>query len=424
MRWMILAFAFFGTVLNFADKSVAGYAAIPIMEEFGLNFTQWGLVASSFFWFFAIAGVLGASLSDKVGTKKIMAIMVISWTVIQSGSYLVTGLTGLVLMRILLGIFEGPYFATAASLITKWFPPERRGIAIALMNSGGTIGGLVMAPVLVSSISELGWRNTYGALGLIGVVWFVLWLWLGKESPKNETLMSGITQSAPKAAPKVSWSTIFSVLLSRTFILMVLAVFASYWFLAWMQGFLAAYFVQAIELTPKEMGTYASIIGVTSATLTLLFAWISDSLYKKNQSLRKSRVFVGGGAVTIAGLLFYSITVIHHPIYVLFVMCVGKALAYVMFVLWPAIATNLLPGRGGLILGIGTGFAQLAGIIGPLVTGKLVQSAGTNIVLGFDYSILFIATLMVVFGMAFLLFCKPDKPVEKAVYLKEGEVVS
>ncbi|MBZ5752967.1 MFS transporter [Metabacillus rhizolycopersici] len=420
MRWVILAFAFFGTVLNFADKSVAGYAAIPIMEEFNLNFTQWGLVGSSFFWFFAIAGVLGASLSDRLGAKKIMAIMVISWTIIQSGSYLVTGLTGLILMRVLLGIFEGPYFATAANLITKWFPPERRGIAIALMNSGGTIGGLVMAPVLVSTISEVGWRHTYGGLGLIGIVWFVLWLWIGKENPKQETLISGGT----KSAPKISWSKIYPVLLSRNFLLVCLAVFASYWFLGWMQAFLAAYFVQAIQLTPKEMGNYASIIGISSAILTLLFAWYSDSLYKKNQSIRKSRVFVGGGAVTLAGLLFYSITIIHDPIYVLFVMCVGKALAYVMFVLWPAIATNLLPERGGLILGIGTGFAQLAGIIGPIVSGALVQSTGNNVVLGFDYSILFIGTLMVVFGITFLLFCKPDKQVGNMVNLGKNESVS
>lgn len=420
MRWVILAFLFFGTVLNFADKSVAGYAAIPIMEELNLNFTQWGLVGSSFFWFFAISGVFGASLSDRIGTKKILAIMVISWTIIQSGSFLVTGLTGLVLMRVLLGIFEGPYFATAANLITKWFPPERRGVAIALMNSGGTIGGLVMAPILVTGISEMGWRNTYGALGLIGIVWFVLWLWLGKENPKQETLISGVT----KSAPKISWSNIYPVLLSRNFLLVCLAVFASYWFLAWMQAFLAAYLVQAIQLTPKEMGYFASIIGISSAILTLVFAWYSDSLYKKNQSIRKSRVFVGGGAVILAGLLFYSVTIIHHPIYVLFAMCVGKSLAYVMFVLWPAIATNLLPERGGLILGIGTGFAQLAGIIGPIVSGAMVQSTGNNITLGFDYSILFIGTLMVVFGITFVLFCKPDKQVGNMANIGKNESVS
>ncbi|OIK16531.1 hypothetical protein BIV60_04490 [Bacillus sp. MUM 116] len=420
MRWVILVFLFVGTVLNFADKSVAGYAAVPIMKEFSLSFTQWGLVGSSFFWLFAIMGVLGASLSDRFGTKKLLAIMVISWAVIQAGSYLVTGLAGLVLMRILLGAFEGPYFATAANLVTKWFPQERRGLAIALMNSGGTIGGLVMAPILVAGISEMGWRNTYGSLGLLSVAWFVLWLWMGKEKPQQEALTTSKTQSSPK----IKWSEVSGALLSRNFIVICLAVFASYWFLAWIQAFLPAYFVKAIHLSPKEMGNYASIIGIVSAIGTLLIAVFSDRLFRKNQNLRRSRVFVGGGGVILAGLLFYSITIIHNPIYVLVVMCVGKSMSSAMFVLWVPIATSLLPQRGGLILGVGSGFAQLAGIIGPLVTGAIVQSTGANVVLGFDHAILFVGTLLVLFGAMFFLFCKPDKQGANMVYPSEGTTVS
>lgn len=59
MRWGILAFVFVAFIINFADKSIAGYAVVPIMKELHLNFTQWGLVSSSFFWLFAIAGGLG-----------------------------------------------------------------------------------------------------------------------------------------------------------------------------------------------------------------------------------------------------------------------------------------------------------------------------------------------------------------------------
>lgn len=420
MRWMILVFLFLGTLLNFADKSVAGYAAVPIIKEFGLTYTQWGLVGSSFFWLFAITGVFGAALSDRYGTKKILAIMVLSWVFIQAGAFTVTGLTGLILMRVLLGAFEGPYFATAANHISKWFPPERRGFAIALMNSGGTAGSLIIAPVLVAGIEGIGWRETYGSLGLFGLIWFILWIWKGKENPEQENL-------EPKeitSASKLKWPEIYRVLLSRNFILVCLAIFASYWFLAWIQTFLPAYFVQSIHLSPNKMGIYASILGIASATGTLLIAWFSDLLFKKSQSLRKSRVFIGGGGVLLAGVLFFSLTIIHNPIYILVVMCIGKSMSSAMFVLWAPIATSLLPQRGGLILGVGTGFAQLAGIIGPIVSGAIVQSAGSNVALGFDHSILFIGTLLVLFGAAFLLFCKPDKQAVNTVYLSEGKAIS
>ncbi|GHH99934.1 MFS transporter [Neobacillus kokaensis] len=420
MRWMILVFLFFGTLLNFADKSVAGYAAVPIINEFNLSYTQWGLVGSSFFWLFAVSGVFGSALSDRFGTKKVLAILVLSWVFIQSGAFAVKGLTGLILMRVLLGAFEGPYFATAANHITKWFPPERRSFAIAIMNSGGTVGALVIAPLLVAGIEGIGWRETYGSLGLLGVIWFILWIWKGKEKPEHENFARVETQSAPK----IKGPEIYRVLLSRSFILVCLAVFASYWFLAWIQTFLPAYFVKSIHLSPKEMGNYASILGIVSATGTLLIAWFSDRLYKKSQNLRRSRVFVGGGGVILAGFLFYSITIIHHPIYVLVVMCVGKSMTSAMFVLWPPIATSLLPQRGGLILGVGSGFAQLAGIIGPIVTGAIVESSGSNVGLGFDHAILFVGTLLVLFGALFLLFCKPDKQAGTLVYPLEGKTVS
>lgn len=405
MRWGILAFVFAAFVINFADKSIAGYAVVPIMKEFHLNFTQWGLVGSSFFWLFAIAGVLGGALSDRFGTKKSLAFMALVWSVLQFGAYAITGLTGLILMRILLGIFEGPYFAVASNQLSKWFDPERRGLVIAIMNSGGTIGAFVLAPVLVKMISNLGWRNAFAILGISSLIWFVLWLWLGKDSPKES-----ITPIQTKTlTPKPKWIEIYPVLLSPTFILTCLAAFASYWYLAWAQAFMPAYLTQAIHLTPKKMGYFSSIIGVSSGVLTMLIAWFSDCLFKKNQNFRKSRVFIGGASVLAAGLLFSTLTVFHSPTWVLLALSLGNGLAYTMFVLLPPIVSRLMPERGGLMVGVSAGFAQLAGIIGPIVSGVIIQSSRDNVVAGFGNTILFISLLLIILGGAFFIFAKPDK---------------
>ena len=405
MRWGILAFVFAAFVINFADKSIAGYAVIPIMNELHLNFTQWGLVGSSFFWLFAIAGVLGGALSDRFGTKKSLAFMALAWSVLQFGAYAITGLSGLILMRILLGVFEGPYFAVASNQLSKWFAPERRGLVIAIMNSGGTIGAFVLAPVLVKMISGLGWRNAFVILGLSSLIWFVLWLWLGKDSPK-ESINPVQTKMV---APKPKWIEIYPVLLSPTFILTCLAAFASYWYLAWAQAFMPAYLTEAIHLTPKKMGYFSSIIGVSSGVLTMLIAWFSDHLFKKNQNFRKSRVFIGGAAVLAAGLLFSTLTVFHSPTWVLLVLSLGNGLACTMFVLIPPIVSRLMPERVGLMVGVSAGFAQLAGIIGPILSGVIIQSSRGNVVAGFGNTILFISLLLIILGGAFFIFAKPDK---------------
>lgn len=126
MRWMVLLFLFFAMAVNFADKAIIGYASEALMGEFDLSYAQWGLIGSSFFWLFSISGVFGAAWSDKIGTKKIIGLMLLCWTVLQFGSLAITGIGMLVLYRILLGAGEGPFAPTSISHLTKWFKPESR----------------------------------------------------------------------------------------------------------------------------------------------------------------------------------------------------------------------------------------------------------------------------------------------------------
>ncbi|WP_042351350.1 MFS transporter [Bacillus massiliigorillae] len=408
MRWGIVAFLFMGMVINFADKMVAGYAAVPIMEEFNLSYAQWGLVSSSFFWLFMVSGIFGSALADRIGTKLLLTIMLIAWSFIQSGAFLITGLYTLILMRVALGAFEGPYSPTSNNHVSKWFPPERLSFAVSLVNAGGAVGSLVMAPLLVLGIQQLGWRHTFGVLSVISIVWVILWIWLGKDKPASE-------KAEKTELPKLKWSETYPILLSRPFVMVCLVLFSTYWVLVWTQSFLPAFLVKAVHLTPTEMGYFSSVLGISYSILTLVIAWYSDRLFQKHRSLRKARVMVAGIGAVVSGILLYSITFINNPIYILIAMIFAKAMIHAVFILWVPIATSLLPERKGLILGVGTGCAQFAGIVGPIVTGFIVQFAGTNEALGFNYSILFMGSLLVVFGLVFSLFCKPDTHIRKTI---------
>ncbi|WP_284037612.1 MFS transporter [Neobacillus sp. 114] len=415
MRWGIVVFLFMGMVINFADKMVAGYAAVPIMKEFNLSYTQWGLVSSSFFWLFMVAGIFGSALADRIGTKMMLTIMLIGWSVIQSGAFLLTGLYSLIIMRVALGAFEGPYSPTSNNHVSKWFPPERLSFAVSIVNAGGVVGSLILAPLLVLGIQEMGWRPTFGVLGAISAIWVILWIWLGKDKPVS--LDAGTT--GVKTMPKLKWSEIYPVLLSRPFLMICLILFSTYWVLVWTQSFLPAYLLKVVHLTPMEMGYFSSVLGASYVVLTMVIAWCSDRLFQKHKSLRKARVMVAGIGAALSGILFYSITLTNNPIYILIAMILANAMVSSVFVLWVPIATSLLPERKGLILGVGTGCAQFAGVVGPLVTGIVVQIAGTNEALGFNYSILFMGSLLLCSGLVFSLFCKPDLHMRKIVHHSE-----
>ncbi|MDQ0270352.1 MFS transporter [Cytobacillus purgationiresistens] len=291
MRWVILGFLFFLYIINYADKAIAGYAAVEITNDFSLTPTQWGLVGSSFFWSFALANIFGSGLADRFGTKRMLSIMALSWTILQFGVYFITSLEMLIVYRILLGIFEGPFFATAITHLNRWFKPESRGLSTSILNFGATVGGLISAPVLVYLIVNHGWRFSFASLGFLSLVWAILWLIFGKDAPKDGSYVEVKVQ---KEKPKFKWADMSKVLLSIHFLIPLFASFAVYWYISWNQVWMPSFLVQSVGVSPTQMGYFAALIGLTAGLFTIGLAMFSDYLFKKNGSYKISRVVVLG----------------------------------------------------------------------------------------------------------------------------------
>ncbi|MCD1159349.1 MULTISPECIES: MFS transporter [Bacillaceae] len=410
MRWAILAFMFFLYVINFADKAIAGYAAVSITEEFGLTPLQWGLVGSSFFWSFVISNIFGSTLSDRFGTRKMITIMAISWTILQFGAFAITNLQLLIAYRILLGIFEGPFFATAIAQLNHWFPAKSRGMATSILNFGGVVGGLVCAPILVYLIETFGWKISFGSLGFVSLLWTILWVWLGKERPDES---SEEVAKAPIIKEKENLKTILSSMFSLTFLVTLFAGFTVYWYLSWIQVWMPSFLIKAKALSTSEMSYVASLTGLLAGLVTISISIFSDYLFKKNSSYRKSRVLVAGFTFFIGAALFYSMTEIHSIAWTIAVLILGKGCLSAVFVMGPHISSSLLPQRTSLMIGTFAGVSTIAGVVGPIVSGNLVQAAGKDIVQGYDNTILMVVGLSIIAGILLIAFAKPDNEVKK-----------
>ncbi|WP_375088462.1 MFS transporter [Peribacillus sp. RS7] len=407
LKWVVIAFLSVLYLINFTDKAIIGYAAIPIMEDLDLNYGQWGIVGSSFFWFFSIMSIVGAALSDRIGTGKMLVFMAIGLSIVQFGALTIYGLPMLVMCRVLLGAIEGPFHATAISHISKHFVPEQRGLAISIMNTGSMLAKF-MVPILIYMIGIYGWRMVMVFLGVLSLVWAVLWLLTFKG--KNERNI--VKSESTIVSEKVKWSEIYPLFLSSTFIFTCLALFMAYWILTWSFIWMPTYLVKIVHLTQTQMGYTVMFIGLGSAIGGILISFISDRLLKKTKNLRKSRVLVAGPSLILAAICFYSTTLIQNEFGAIIALFLGMAFVNGMFPLAPQIVNHLLPERRGLMSGVLLGLANLSGIIGPAVTGFVVQSAGDNIKTGFNYSVIMTATLLLIASLIFSIFTKPDKPVK------------
>jgi MFS family permease len=405
MRWVVLILLFFGAVINFADKSIVGLAAVPIMKEFNLTYAEWGLVGSSYYWLYPVTGIFGAAWADRLGAKKVLGFIMLTWTVLQFGVLAITALPLLILYRILLGAFEGPYSPIAYSHADKWFPPKLKGFANSVVVGGGTVGAMIVAPILVSLITIFGWKVAFAALGAASLVWFFLFQFLTKENPVE--VYENVQKKKKQKLEKIKVKDFLLLLASPTALFTTLAYFSTYILVVWFSVWLPIYLVEAVKMTPGQMGTSVAIIGVVSVCIYMGVSMASDHLFKKNQNWRSSRVFVVAGAMILGALFFSSIMIFQNPIWVIVAMCLAKGLTYAILPIGPTIMINEMQERGGLMTSILTSSGNLAGIIAPLLTGYIISLAGGNQLLGYNLSILFMAILVLAFGILFAIFVKP-----------------
>lgn len=404
MRWIVLLLLFFGAIINFADKSIVGLAAVPIMEEFQLSYAEWGLVGSSYYWLFPITGIIGASMADRFGVKKVLGFIMITWTVLQFGVLAIAALPLLIVYRVLLGAFEGPYSPIAYSHADKWFPPKQRGLAISIVVSGGTIGGMVAAPLLVASIAIFGWKIAFAILGIASLVWFILFQFFTKENPAEG---SKEIPQVKKKLEKIKLKDFLLLLASPTALFTTIAYVSSYVLVVWFPVWLPIYLVEAIKMTNTEMGFTVALVGIVSVGIYMGVSVLSDYLFKKSQNWRTGRVFIVSLSMALGALLFVSITIFQHPIWVITVLCLAKGLTYAIFPIGPTIMINEMPERRGLMTSILTSSGNMAGIVAPLVIGFIINLTGGSI-MGYNYSIVFMAVIVLAASVLFAIFVKPS----------------
>lgn len=405
MRWVVIVLLAILYGLNTFDKSMIGFTASQMMQEFGLSPVQWGVIGSSFFWVFTVMAIVGGALADRFGTRKLLIAMAIGWTVAQISMSFTTGLTSIILSRMLLGFFEGPFFAVAIRHTHKWTLPEMRSRAVSVVQMGAVVGGFAVAPITVWLIAQYGWRASYAIVGTVTIVWLMVYLLSERGQLANE-----INKLVPvKDRPKTKWTEVLPLFRHPTFIVLCLTSFVLYWYGAWSAVWLPIYFTEGLQVSTSVMSTSMVIKGVGSAIVALGFAWVVDRLFKKFQSYRKAHAVTVGILVWLAGVLLFSMAIFPSLVWVVLVLLIASAINAFFYNMGSAISTQLAPDKGGFLVGTFVAVGGLGASIGPIINGKLIAMTGADKLLGFNYGLYLFAVLLFLFGICILLFVYPDR---------------
>jgi MFS family permease len=129
----VLALLFCVSLLNMLDRQILGMLIVSIQAEFGVSDTAMGfLTGPSFALFYALAGIPIARWADRGVRRSIIALGLLLWSGLTLASGSAQSFGQLVAARLGIGVGEAAGTPPAHSLISDYFPPERRAFALAL----------------------------------------------------------------------------------------------------------------------------------------------------------------------------------------------------------------------------------------------------------------------------------------------------
>lgn len=353
--------------LNYVDRGAMGIAAPLMKSDLGLSEEAYGVAFSAFFWIYAPVQLFAGWLCDRFSVYKLMAGGIILW----AGSTLLMGFAGgfasLLILRIMLGIGESISFPGSSKIIARHVAPERRGMANAAVAAGiafgpaaGTLaGGLILG--------AWGWQAIFFAFGIATLLWILPWRQTVRALPLTGHHDAG--SKVPIGALLSKWP------LWSMSIVHALGNYCFYFLLAWLPLFLT----KSRGFSIGEMTILATLGYVVQGACALGYGQFSDWWTRSGRSEAACRRWMMVFSQLLAAVSILGLAFAHSAVTIGILLCLaGAASASLSLNLYAVAQMFAGPRASGTWVGVQNAIGNISGIVGPIVTGIVVQRAGYN----------------------------------------------
>lgn len=391
VRWAMVSLCCLAFMFNYLDRTVLSVSLPYMADDIHIPASVEGLLLGAFFVGYAFCQLPAGALVDRYGVKRLFAGGALLWGGITALTGLVRTPVELVAARLGLGVGEAVAYPGSAKVVSRWFPRRERALANSIWDNGSRIGAVLSLPLVTALIAALGWRWAFGVAGLLAVAWALLWLKAYKE-PRDHPRVSPEELAYIKAGgarledvedtagtePKVRWRDLFRY---RTVWGMMLGFFALNYVIFFFITWFPAYLVRERGFDLLELGVYGMIPGIVAIGGSLAGGVVSDALLRMGWSLNKARktCLMGGllsSSVIALAVLAESPTA---ALALLSVSYAGVAFAGASVASLPADVAPQ-PGQVSSLAGIQNCASNIAGFLGPSVTGLMLQFSGGSFV--------------------------------------------
>lgn len=301
--WVVVVTLLLISTLNYADRYLISGLVDHLKAEFAVGDAYLGLLMGpAFAIFFTTLGIPIARIADVRSRVMVIALGCITWSLCTALSGLAVGPISLACARIGVGIGQAAFSAPAYSLLSAYFPPEKRGRAFAILTLAvyfGQIGGYAVGPLLADLFD---WRAAFFIMGLPGVLLALAALVIVKE-PRS---IAGATARETPTANTPFLPLIGLLIRTPAFLLAALAMgmgtLSGMGFSLWGPSLFArAHNVQMTEAA----ATFGILFSVFALIGALIFGTIADRVSRQGMH----RVMqMAAGALFAATLCTLAVT--------------------------------------------------------------------------------------------------------------------
>lgn len=376
-RYTVLAIVFTGFTVSFVNRISMSVAIPYIAEDLHLSTAVMGIVLSAFFGGYTVSQIPGGMLADKFGSRKIMTISLIWWSIFTAITGAVGTLGQLLWTRLIFGFGEGLYLGGSTKTVSVWFPRRERAAAMAIKLTSNSVGTAITPPIVVAIMAVWGWRTVFYCLLLPGIIMaLVTWMFV-QDKPSESKIISQeevdeIDGDEVTSEYKVSASAGILDVMKSGAVWKIFSVICFFDITLW--GFttwLPSYLVKARGLTMAQMGIIASFPFIAGTIGMLLGGWASEKYFANNRKLLVIILELGGALFIY---LMSSVASVNEA--VIYETIAGGFLWAVIGAFW-SLPMNIIPpsvmGTGAALVNTG---AQLAAFLSPMIVGFAVQSSG------------------------------------------------
>ncbi|CAB0004837.1 unnamed protein product [Nesidiocoris tenuis] len=353
-------------------------------NEFDWDEQTQGYILSAFYWGYVITHLPGGLLAQRFGGKQTLGLGILSTALLTLATPFAAraGANWMIAVRLLEGLGEGTTFPALNQLLAQWVPPLERGRLGSLVFAGNQIGIVVSSTLSGVLLEYYDWPVIFYLFGTLGVLWYVLWLFLCYNDPASHPYISekekdylaetlgGIKRKEHLRVPWMAMAT------SLPLWALIIGQIGHDWGLFTIQTDLPKYMKSVMKFSIVQNGILSSLPFLVMWFTALGSGVLSDYLLKKKvwtvNTARKAFTTVASVGPAL-GVILASYAGC-NKVAAATLFTVGMAF---MGFFYPSLKVNALdlsPNYAGTLMALVNGIGAISGIITPTLIGYLTPN--------------------------------------------------